>query len=102
MRKLFTVILLFIALGSNAQSVVLLLNDFNGYLGTTATVAPGWYYSWNDTSTKSFYTSAGNYGFTAPSYKFGRDSTTIITPRIMGSPDTLVFWMKGNGSGTNP
>ena len=104
MKKIFTIIILLFIISSKSfsQSVVLTQNDFTGYAGTIGSIAPGWYYSYNDSgASKSFYTSTGNFGAAAPSYKFGRDSTTIITPRIQGSPDTVYFWMKGNGSSTS-
>ena len=104
MKKIFTLISFFFIVSSSSfsQSVTLLQNDFAGYVGTTGTIAPGWYYSYNDSGTsKSFYTSTGNFGWSAPSYKFGRDSVTIISPQFIGSPDSISFWMKGNGSSTS-
>ena len=104
MKRIFTIIILLFIFKtpSFSQSVVLMQNDFAGYVGTIGTIAPGWNYSYNDSGvSKSFYISAGNFGTSAPSYKFGRDSTTIISPRLIGSPDSISFWMKGNGSTTS-
>ena len=106
--KKFTTLCFIIAVSINsfAQITNLLQNDFTGYTGLVSTVASGWYYSWNDTAatSRSFYTSSGNYGMSSPSYKFGRDSVTIVSPNIqaLGIPDSVSFWMKGNGTMTNP
>jgi hypothetical protein len=82
---------------SNAQ--VLISNDFTGYNGLPSTVAPGWYYSWNDSSSasRSFYNSASSCGVTCPAYKFGHDTVTIITPAF-GNADSVQFYLKGNGT----
>lgn len=81
------------------QAQVLISNHFDGYNGDPATVAPGWYYSWNDSSSssRSFYTSTASCGITCPSYKFGLDSVTIISPYFTGA-DSVRFYFKGNGS----
>jgi hypothetical protein len=82
---------------SNAQ--VLISNDFTGYSGLPSTVAPGWYYSWNDSSSsnRSFYNSAGTCGVACPAYKFGHDTVTIITPAFSNA-DSVQFYLKGNGT----
>lgn len=84
---------------SQAQTITLLSNGFDNYNGLPQTVAPGWYYSKNDTATisKSFYNTAGFFGFSSPAYKFGFDSVTVISPSF-NAPDSLNFWMKGNGT----
>jgi hypothetical protein len=89
---------LFISGLAHAQTVVL-SNAFDNYNGLPGTVAPGWYYSWNDTAatSKSFYNTSGFYGVAIPAYKFGLDSVTVISPEF-ASADSLRFWMKGNGS----
>lgn len=93
---LFTAALLS-AVISNAQ--ILISNHFDGYNGLPSTVEPGWYYSWNDSSSssRSYYTSTSSCGMTCPSYKFGLDSVTIITPSFSGA-DSVRFYFKGNGS----
>ena len=67
---------------SFSQTVVL-QNDFNAYVGTTATVQAGWYYSWNTAASTSggpsYYTSAGYSGIAPNSYKFGKTNDTIIS-----------------------
>jgi hypothetical protein len=99
MKKLFTTLLFIIvaAGGSFAQQNILIQNDFTGYNGLLPTVAPGWYYSWNDTSssTKSFYTSVATCGIAPPAYKFVKDSVYIISPSFTAA-DSVSFWMKGN------
>jgi hypothetical protein len=83
---------------SFSQATILLHNEFNGYLGILPTVAPGWYYSWHDTSvaTRSYYATAATCGLAIPAYKFGKDSVTIITPAFAYA-DSLIFYLKGNG-----
>ncbi len=99
MKKLFTTLcfIFILSAGSFAQLNIILQNDFTGYNGLLPTVAPGWYYSGNDSAaaSRTFYTSAATCGQTPPAYKFGRDSVTIITPYFSGA-DSVSFWMKGN------
>ncbi len=92
-------ILLGIAGSLPAQTTILISNGFDNYNGLPATVAPGWYYSYNDTAsvTKSFYNTSGYFGLTSPAYKFGFDSVTVISPAFSNA-DSLAFWMKGNGT----
>jgi hypothetical protein len=74
---------------------------FDNYAGTTATIPCGLSISWNSTSnttpgpSASFYISAGNFGASAPSYKFGVDSAVMVTPFVTNA-DSLSFWAKGN------
>lgn len=83
-----------------AQFPVVDLN-FNGYNGTSATVPAGFYYSWHSTTSLSYYTSAGNFGDSSPSYKFGNDSVYIVT-HFVNQADSIRFWSKGNGSPFSP
>jgi len=77
--------------------------NFDGYNGTVQTVPAGYYFSWNSTTSNSFYTSAGNFGASAPSYKFGNDGDFIVTPNLSGGTiDSLTFWSRGNGSPFSP
>ena len=98
---LFFALSLTSVVGLNAQTAVINCG-FDNYAGTTATIPAGFYISWNSTSptapgpSASFYTSAGNFGATAPSYKFGVDSATMVTPMVTNA-DSIVFWGKGNG-----
>ena len=86
--------------GSFAQNVILNCG-FDNYAGTLATVPAGFTITWNSTSnttpgpSASFYISAGNFGLSAPSYKFGVDSATLVTPYVSNA-DSLSFWAKGN------
>lgn len=80
-----------------AQTNTILYNGFNNYNGLAATIEPGWFYSYNDTVLNSFYNSVGFFGIDSPSYKFGVDMATIISPAFSNA-DSLRFWMKGNGT----
>lgn len=68
-----------------------------------ATVAPGWYYSWNTTASTSggpsFYSSAAYSGVAPNAYKFGGvngQKDTIITPAF-SSANSVSFWCRGAG-----
>lgn len=83
-----------------AQNIVFSCG-FDNYAGTVATIPCGLSISWNSTSnttpgpSASFYVSAGNFGASAPSYKFGVDSAVMVTPFVTNA-DSLSFWAKGN------
>lgn len=81
------------------SQAVVLQNDFNTYVGTTATVQAGWYYSWNAGSSTagSYYTSTTYSGAAPNAYKFGQNNDTIITPSFIPA-DTLSFWCKGSST----
>jgi len=85
----------------NGQTPVIDLN-FDGYNGTVQTVPSGFYFSWNSNTSNSFYTSAGNFGAAAPSYKYGNDGDFIVTPKVLSPCDSLTFWSRGNGSPFSP
>lgn len=95
MKKLFTLIaLITISLVSKAQ----LCENFNAYApdSTTPAVYNGFTLSYHTTG--SNYTSTQSSGPSGPnSYKFGRDSCTMITPDLTGY-DSISFWMKGNAT----
>ncbi|GEM_PF-652788 len=99
MKKILLALFLSFGLHSTVSAqTILLQNDFTGYNGLASTMTAGWYASFHDTSlVKSFYTSSGFYGMSAPAYKFGLDSTTLISPMFSGA-DSLRFYMKGNGT----
>lgn len=99
MRKIYLaiVISLFISRFTDAQTVVLNEN-FTTYDSTSGSGYHGWYLSYYGVG--SYYTSspapAGSAGPSGPNvYKFGRDSTTAITPMFMGG-DSVHFFIKGN------
>ena len=89
-------VLMLLTFPAVSQTTVL-YQDFTGYAGTVSTIPNGWDISWNSTSPASYYTSAGNFGASAPSYKFGNDGDYIVTELFSGG-DTVSFWVKGNGS----
>lgn len=99
MKKLY--ILLFLALFSArfgwAQTIILSEN-FTTYDSLSGSGYNGWYLSYSGAG--SYYFSnpapAGSAGPSGPNtYKFGRDSTTAITPMFSGA-DSVHFFMKGN------
>jgi len=100
MKKLLRVLILFLAVAQlphrlSAQNTVFDCG-FDGYVGTAVSVPCNLFISWNSAGTNnSFYTSAGNFGVSPPSYKFGVDSATIVTP-VMALVDSITFWAKGN------
>ncbi|REJ82883.1 MAG: T9SS C-terminal target domain-containing protein [Bacteroidetes bacterium] len=98
MKRLFTLIV-FCSFSLVSTSQILVHNDFTGYNGLSSTIAPGWFYSWNDTAatSRSYYTSAGSCGISCPAYKFGINGAYVITPSFSNA-DSLRFYMKGNGS----
>ncbi len=107
MRKIFTLVLFsFIAFASNAQTVLVQTNfdlyQTSGFITTYPNTGyyDGFYISWNDTTTatRSFYTGAStSCGLSCNAYKFGRDSSTIISPSFQNA-DSVSFMMKGNGT----
>jgi hypothetical protein len=84
---------------SNAQSLIL-STGFDNYAGTVATIPAGWYMSWN--TSNSFYTSTGNYGLAAPSYKLGNDSDIVVAPFTASAQDSVSFFVRGNGTPFSP
>src|SRR5688572_4703573 len=101
MKKYITLRLLLILLsitsGSRTFAQWNIIIDFDGYNGTIATVPPFTFISWNSVNPPSFYTSAGNFGVSAPSYKFGNDGDYIISKEVLDN-DSISFWVKGNGT----
>lgn len=95
LKKLFLLSIVCL-LTFNLSAQITLTTGFDGYDGTAGTM-PGWYIGWNSTSAPSYYTTNGNIGLASPSYKFGVDADTIITPAFATS-NTLSFWTKGEGS----
>ena len=94
MKKFFTLIALIISsLASNAQ----ICENFNAFDTTTAgPVYNGFTLTYYTIG--SYYTSTQSSGPSGPnSYKFGRDSCSMITPDLAGY-DSISFWMKGNAS----
>ena len=102
MKKIYALLLTAFISSAAFSQVNLITQDFNNYDGDSANFIPGYYISWNSPSggvpSASYYSSTGNYGLAANSYKFGVDSATIITPPFSGA-DSLTFWHKGNGTG---
>jgi len=95
MKKLFTLSLITAISLSSFSQIVIVGTGFDNYAGTSATAPAGWYMSWHS-PTASSYTTAANSGVAIPSYKFGLDSVTVITPMYQNA-DTLSFMCKGNG-----
>jgi hypothetical protein len=97
MKRLLLTLLFFTSvILSNAQ--VLLSNNFDSYNGLPATIAPGWYYSFNDSNAlnRSYYNTTGFCGVSCNTYKFAHDTVTVITPAFTNA-DSVQFYLKGNG-----
>src|ERR1035438_2043695 len=88
-----------VGLSIKSQTVTL-TQGFDTYDGTAASIS-GWYFSWNSTSSPSYYVTNTNVGISAPSYKFGVNQDTMITPGFASS-NLLSFWCKGEGSTFSP
>jgi hypothetical protein len=88
-----------IGLSIKSQTVTL-SQGFDTYDGTAVSVS-GWYFSWNSTSSPSYYVTFNNVGISAPSYKFGVNQDTMITQSFTSS-NVLSFWCKGEGSTFSP
>ena len=95
--RLFLILLTFTSTSRILAQTASVVIDFDGYNGTVATVPPYTFISWNSVNPASFYTSAGNFGVNAPSYKFGNDGDYLISKEIIGN-DSISFWVKGNGA----
>lgn len=78
------------------SQIVVLGTGFDNYANTFGTAPAGWYMSWHSASPASSYTTAANSGAAVPSYKFGLDSVTVITPMFQNA-DSLSFMCRGNG-----
>jgi hypothetical protein len=99
MKKLYVLISIMMMSTSLLKAQILVENHFDGYIGTPATVEPGWTYSWNSDTTQttlSYYTTNGC-GISCPAYKFGLDSVYVTSP-MFNNADTLRFMLKGNGT----
>src|SRR5216684_1457390 len=81
---------------SSAQ-IVRLSEGFDNYIGTLGTVPAGWHISWNSTAPASYNTANGNFGASSPSYNFGINNDTVVTPYFQ-SGDVLWFWCRGLGT----
>jgi hypothetical protein len=92
-KNLLTLIFLISFLFSKAQ--ILISTDFDSYVGTIATIPSGFYISWNNST--SYYSSTAYCGLACNSYKFGVDSSTIITPSFSFA-DSVRFMMRGTGT----
>jgi hypothetical protein len=97
MKRLLLTLLFIASLATSQAQTILVSTDFNTYDGTTGTIPAGFYFSWNSTSSPSYYTGSSNScGYSCNAYKFGVDSSTIITPSFSNA-DSVRFMMKGNG-----
>ena len=93
MKKIFTLIALILgSLVSNAQ----ICENWNSFDTTSGPNYHGFTLTYYTVG--SYYTSTQSSGPSGPnSYKFGRDSCSMITPDLTGY-DSISFWMKGNAS----
>ncbi|MEO8149311.1 MAG: T9SS type A sorting domain-containing protein [Bacteroidia bacterium] len=95
MKKILQLIVMLTLLFANSYGQTIVLSEnFTAYDGTAGTIPANWSLSY--TGSGSFYTSTTSSGPSGPnSYKFGIDSTTVITPQFTGA-DSLHFWLRGN------
>lgn len=95
--KLFNFILILVFTHSSFAQVIVLQEDFTGYLGTAQTMPLGWSFSYH-----GHYTTSVSSGSSGPNaYKFGAAGTTTInTPVFSQGADTLSFWIKGVSTDT--
>lgn len=96
MKKLYSLFLLTVISVSAFSQLIVVGTGFDNYANTSGTAPAGWYMSWHSLSPTSSYTTAANSGAAIPSYKFGLDSVTVITP-MYSNADTLSFMCRGNG-----
>lgn len=76
-----------------SAQITILSENFTNYLGTSASVPSGWFFS-----TNANYTTAVNAGTSGPnSYKFQVTNAKIISPPFTQA-DSLQFWIRGNGT----
>lgn len=101
MKKLYTLLVFtFIVTTASVGQTVILSENFTTYDSLSGPNYHGWFLSYSGAG--SYYTSnpapAGSAGPSGPNtYKFGRDSTTAITPMFTGA-DSVHFFMKGNAA----
>ncbi|MBI3501253.1 MAG: T9SS type A sorting domain-containing protein [Bacteroidetes bacterium] len=82
-------------INSAFAQTTLLQENFTNYMGTSATVPAGWYFSWQGDYTTTSYS-----GTSGPnSYKFGVTGATIVTPSF-AKADSVSFWLKGSSTDT--
>ena len=97
MKKIYSLLFSALLISSVGFSQTILQSfNFDNYDGHVDSIPAGMYISWND-STDSFYTSNPSSGIAPNSYKFGKDSATIIASSF-NAADSVKFWMRGNGT----
>ena len=93
MRAFTLIVLFFSSLYIEAQTTIILQENFTNYLGTAATVPTGWNFSYNGN-----YTSVSFSGASGPNaYKFGTNGARTITPKFSNA-DSVLFWLKGSAT----
>lgn len=100
MKKfLLSVLILSATIFSSHSQAILLQQNFDAYNGLLSSVPAGFTITWNDTASisKSYYNTAAYCGTGCNTYKFGWDSSTIITPAFV-NPGSVSFYFKGNGT----
>ncbi len=95
-RMQFFIPFLFTTCGLFSQTGgTLIYQDFNGYDGTSATVPPGWNFSYNGNYTSTTYSGASG----PNSYRFGVTAAQVTSPAFQNA-DSVRFWIKGAGTDT--
>ncbi|MBL0339728.1 MAG: T9SS type A sorting domain-containing protein [Bacteroidetes bacterium] len=101
MKKYYLILFFSLAFNLKTQAQLQVIGTgFDNYSGTIATVPVYWFISWN--TSNSFYTSTGNFGLSAPSYKFGNDSDFVVAPWTAIAKDSVSFFARGNGTPFSP
>jgi hypothetical protein len=100
MKKLLLIIISLLTINTAWSQTLIVYTGFDNYNGSISTVPAGWVIGWN--ASNSFYTSAGNFGVAAPSYKFGNDSDYVVAPMGIPGMDSVSFFVKGNGTPFSP
>lgn len=95
MRNIFTLLILVLSAFSSVQAQTYIISeDFTSFSDSTR---PAGFTFYNLSSTPQ-YTSTQSAGPSGPnSFKFGLDSTVMITPQFTGA-DSVRFWLKGNST----
>jgi hypothetical protein len=97
MKKCFTLVSFVLFLFITNIKSQCLSEGFNNF--NTGTIPSGWIFT--NFANTSVYTTSGNYGASSPSIRFDATGDIVETSTIGGTPSTLSFWIKGQGTGAS-
>jgi len=97
MKKCFTLVSFVLFLFITNIKSQCLSEGFNNF--NTGTRPSGWIFT--NFANTSVYTTSGNYGASSPSIRFDATGDIVETSTIGGTPSTLSFWIKGQGTGAS-